>query len=147
MTDTTINIAVRPATMSEALPHAATRVRLAKTEQDDARVELMHARRALQRAEEHMARCDDASATAVRRLARLAETGYVDAYCVVHDMFYAFEPQVPKKPDGSVDHYTKPEDMWRGGAPPCPECARHDEATLSPFTKGVSEKTASNWML
>lgn len=140
----TINIAPKPATMSEALPHAANRVRLAKAEQADARIALMHAKNALKRAEEHMARCDEAAARSIERLARLAEAGRVDAYCRVHDVFYSFEPQVPKREDGRVDHYTKHEDFWTNGAPPCPECAALRRAVVE---KGAGEQSRQNWML
>lgn len=144
--------AQRPATMSAALPHAASRVRLAKIEQTEAVDALMRAKDAVKAAEQHLERCDEAAATAVMRLSRLAETGRVDAYCLLHDLFYTFEPVVPKKADGSVDHYTKYDGRWmNGGIPPCPECAPHDAADpaerAAAFQEGVLDSSRQNWML
>ena len=145
MSDATVNKAPKAATMSEALPHAANRVRLAKAEQADATIAAMLAREALERAEEHVVRCNHAVAVAEQRLCKLAESGRVDAYCHIHDVFYAFAPQVPKKADGSTDHYTKHEDFWKNGAPPCPECRKRTEDATG--LQGRPTRSGENWML
>lgn len=152
--DVTVDMRPRAATMNEALPHAATRVRLAKAEQADARIALMHAKQALKNAEQHMTRCDAAAAHASDRLTRLAETGRCDAYCPRHDLFYTFAPVVPKKADGSTDHFTEHDERFlHGGVPPCPECSapsaleRMSAGIQQDMAKGANDASRQNWML
>lgn len=150
--DVTADMRPRAIAMNEALPHAANRVRLAKAEQRDAVLAVMRAKDALKAAEDHLQRCDGASAHAVDRLARLAETGRVDAYCRKHDLFYTFAPVVPKQANGAVDHFTTHDERFLdGGIPPCPECSapmeRMSTGIQQNIAKGASDASRQNWIL